>query len=73
MIVSFNNWDIIIFSYKATTSEAFEDIFQVVLDGISENMVSLVQYGNYVAVNTIYSATMGYYVIKFLSGSYNVQ
>ena len=37
---SFNNWNIITLSHKATTSEDFEDINQVVLDGISDNMAS---------------------------------
>ena len=64
-IGSFNNWNIITLSHKAETSVAFEDIYQVVLDGISDNMASLVQYGNYVSINTTDTLTMGYYVIRF--------
>ena len=40
------------------TSEAFEDIYHIAIDGISYNMVSLVQYGNYGSMNTTYSTTM---------------
>ena len=35
VLSSFNSWDILLLSHKYTTSEAFEDIHQVVLDGIS--------------------------------------
>ena len=35
---SFNNWNIIHMSTKTTPFEMFEDIHQVVLDGISDNM-----------------------------------
>ena len=70
---SFNKLNIITFSQKATTSEAFEDIHQGVLDGIIENMISLVQYGKYGAMNTTYTSTTGYYVIKFVSEAYNLQ
>ena len=38
VLVSFNKRNIITFLHKATTSEAFQEIHQVVLDGISENM-----------------------------------
>ena len=53
--------------HKATKSEAFEDIYQVVLDGISGNMSSLVQPNNFGAMNKIDTSKMGYYVIKFVS------
>ena len=62
---SFNHYNITTFSHKATTGEDFEEIHQVVLDGISNNMASLFQSSNYVAINTTYSITMGYYVINF--------
>ena len=35
---AFNNWNIIEFSSKSTSSETFDEIRQVVLDGISDNM-----------------------------------
>ena len=38
---SFNNWKIILLSYKSTPSDAFDEIHQVVIDGISDNMDSL--------------------------------
>ena len=67
---SFKNCNIITLSHKATTSEDFEEIRQVILDGISDNMASLVQYGNYVTMNTIDKSTMVYYVMKFISDVY---
>ena len=42
---SYNNWNIIHLTPKSTPSEAFDEINQVVLDGIIENMTS---YGFYV-------------------------
>ena len=67
VLVCFNNWNIIILSHKSTTSDAFEEIHQVILDGISENMAFLVQSGKYGAINTTYSTRIGYYSIKFIS------
>ena len=39
---SSNNWNIIQFSSKSTSSDTFDEIHQVVLDGIINNMASLV-------------------------------
>ena len=64
---SVSNSNIITFSYKSTTGEAFEDIYQVFLDGISENTASLVQPVKSGDINTTDTSTMGYYVIKFFS------
>ena len=69
---SFNNCNIIILSHKATTSEYFEDIHQVVIYGISDNMALLVQYCKYCAINSTYYTTMVYWVIKFVSEAYNI-
>ena len=69
----FHNWNIIQFSHKETSSEDLDKIHQVVLDSIRNSMYALVKTGNYYAINTIYSTTMGYYVIKFLSESYTLQ
>ena len=52
VLSSFNNWNIITFHTKDTTSEVFEEIHQIFFDGISENMSLLVQPGNYGATNT---------------------
>ena len=35
---AFNNWNIIELSSKSTSSNTFDEIHQVVLDGISDNM-----------------------------------
>ena len=60
-------------SQKAITSEAFEKIHQVVLYYISKNMAPLFQSGNYGAINTTDTPTMGYHVIKFVSKDYTLQ
>ena len=49
----------IMFPHKATASEYFEDIHQVVLDGIRDNGDLLVQSGKYGAMNTTDTTTMG--------------
>ena len=48
----YNNWNIIHLTPKSISSEAFNEIHQVVIDGISESMASLVQLGMYGAINT---------------------
>ena len=48
-------------------------IHQIVLDGISDNMASLVESGKYGAINTTDTSTNGIYVIMFTSGAYTLQ
>ena len=67
---SINNWNIIHFTNKTTSSEDFDVAHEVVLDGISENMASLAQLGKYGAINAADSTTTGYYVIKYLYEPY---
>ena len=55
----FNNWNIIQLSSKSTSSDTFDEVHQVVLDGISDNMASLVESGTYVAINTTDTSTNG--------------
>ena len=55
------------------TNEAFDDIPQVVIDGISDNMASLVQSGKYGVINTSYTTTNWFYVIQLISESYTLQ
>ena len=62
---SFNNWKIIQFSQKSTPSDAFDEMHQVVLDGISDNMDSLVESGKYGAINTTNTTNNVFYVIMF--------
>ena len=45
----------------------------MVLDGISENMASLVQPGMHGAINTYDTTTNGLYVIQFISEAYTLQ
>ena len=60
-------------SSKSTSSETFDEIHQVVLDGISDNIASLVEPGKYVDINTTDTSTNGFYVIMFTSGAYTLQ
>ena len=70
---AFNNWKIIELSSKSTSSETFDEIHHVVLDGISDNIASLVESGKYGAINTADTSTNGFYVIMFTSGAYTLQ
>ena len=70
---SFNNWNIIQLSQKSTPSDTFDEIHQVVLDGISDNMASSVESGQYGSINTTDTETNGFYVIIFQSESYTLQ
>ena len=70
---SFNNWNIIQLSHKASSSEEIDKIHQVLIDGISDNRYELLQPGKYDAINTIYTTIMGCYAIKYLSESYTLQ
>ena len=67
MLGSFNNLNVLKLSYKATSSEEIDKNNQVVLDDICYNMASLVQTSQYGAINTTDTATMRYYVNKFMS------
>ena len=60
-------------SSKSTSSDTFDEIQQVVLDGISDNMASLVYSGKYGAIKTTDTSTNGFYVIMFTSGAYTQQ
>ena len=56
----YKNWNIIHLTPKSIPFEAFDEIHQVVLEGISENMASLVQSGMYGAINTDDTQQMDY-------------
>ena len=60
-------------SPKSTSSDTFDEIHQVVIDGISDNMASLVESGTYGDINTTDTSTSGFYVIMFTSGAYTLQ
>ena len=68
-----NNWNIIQFPNKATSSEEFYLVHKTVLDGISDNMAYIVKLGKYGAINAADPTTMGYYVIKYLYEPYKLQ
>ena len=60
-------------SSKSTLSYTFDEIYQVVLDVISDNIASLVESGTYGAINTTDASTNVFYVIMFTSGAYTLQ
>ena len=60
-------------SPKSTPFEAFEEIHQVVIDGISDNMDSLFQSVNYSFINISETTTNVFYVIQFISEAYTLQ
>ena len=60
-------------SQKSNPFDAFDEIHQVVIDGISDNMTALVQYGKYGAINTSETSTNLFYVIMFTSEAYTLQ
>ena len=72
VLCSCNSYNIIQFTNKATSSEDFDSAHKVVLDGISDNMASLVQLGKYGNINAADTTTMGYHVIKYLSEPYTL-
>ena len=69
----FNNWNIIQLSQNSTPSDAFDEIHQVVLDGIIDNIASLVELVKYGSINKTDTATNGFYVIMFTSEAYTLQ
>ena len=71
--VPYNDWNIFHITPKSKTSEAFDEIHQVFIDGISENMTSLVQLGMYGAINTYDTTTNELYFIQLLPYSYTLQ
>ena len=70
---SFNNWNIIQLSHKSTPSDAFNEIHQVDIYGMSDNMASLVKSGKYGSINTTDTTTNGFYVIIFTSDAYTLR
>ena len=69
----YNNCNIFELTPKSIPFEAFDEINNVVLDGISENMASLVQSGMYGAINTDDNKANGFYVIQLFSEAYTLQ
>ena len=52
-------------SPKSTSSNTFDEIQQVLIDGISDNMASWVESGKYDSKSTTETSTNGFYVIIF--------
>ena len=60
-------------SQKSTPSDAFDEIHQVVLDGISDHIASLVESGKYGFIKTTDIVTNLFYVIMFTLEAYTIQ
>ena len=69
----YKNRNIIELTQKPIPFEAFDDINKVGIDGISENMASLVQPGIYGAIKTSDNTSNGFYVIQFISEAHMLQ
>ena len=69
MFVDFNNCETIQFTNKTTSSEEFDGVNKIVLDGISANIAQLVHMGKYGDINTSDTTTTGYYVVNYFSDS----
>ena len=63
-IGSYNNWSTIDITPNSKPFKAFDEIRKFFIDGISENMASLVQSGIYGAINTDETTTNGLYAIQ---------
>ena len=59
-------------SQKSTRYDAFDEIHQVVLDGISDNMALLVKTAEHGAINTTDTTTNKVYVIIFTPEAYTL-
>ena len=70
---SYKNWTIIELTPKPTTFEVFDETHKVIIDGITENITSLVQSGMYGDINTDDTTKNGFYVIKFIPEAYKLQ
>ena len=70
---SYNNCNIIDLTPKSTPFEEFYEIHKVVIDGISENMASLVQSGMYGTINIDDTTTNRFYFIQLLLEAYTLQ
>ena len=68
-----NNWSIILLQHKSPPYDTFDETYQVVLDGISDNLASLVESGKYGSINTTDTTTNGFHVIMFTSEAYTLQ
>ena len=73
MLGYFNDWNTIQLTNKNKSSEDFDEVNKVVLDGISANMSSLVQTGKYGAINAADPTKLGYYVVKYVSDTFILQ
>ena len=74
MLGTSNNGNIIPFNNKIKSSEYFYDLYNVVFDGISENMELLLQTGKYGgAIRRTDPKTMVYFIVKFLSNTVTSQ
>ena len=73
MLGYLNNWNIIHFINKTTCSEEYDEVHQLVLDGIITNMESLVKTGKYCDINAEDPTTLEYYVSNYIYVPFTIQ
>ena len=73
MLGNYNEWNIIWFTNKTTTSEYFGYIHKSFLDDIIDNMKPLVQYGKYGAINEADTIIIGYYFVNYVSNDFTLK
>ena len=73
MVGAFNNWNTIQLTNKNSFPNDFDDIHNVFLDGIRENMVSLVQEVKYGDINASYLTIIGYLIAQCVSDDFALQ
>ena len=61
---SLDNWNVIHFTNKTTSSGDFDAVYKVVISSISDYMPSLLKLVKYGAINAADPTTMGYCVVK---------
>ena len=73
MLVSFNKLNINHFKNKIICSENFDEVQEVVYDGIRDNLEPFVQTGKYGAINYENPTTFSYYVVKYTYVSFTLK
>ena len=73
MFITYNYWSISIITNQITFNKYFDNVHKFVLDGISENMVFMVQTGEYGFMRTADPKKVLYYVVKFIFDTVELQ
>ena len=69
----FNNWAIVEFANKGTDNTTFEEINEIIVDGLAMNMAPLIKPGNFGAIRINNDSKHGYEIVQFKSDEYAPQ